>query len=310
MKADAVFEGGGVRGIAFIGAIQEMEAKGYEWERLAGTSAGAVVAALLACGYSSRELVHIMKTLDYSRLLGRTWVHYLPIVGKALPLLFKSGIYLNTPLEDKLTYWLKRKGVSTFGDLPEGKLKIIASDISSGKMLILPDDLPRYHISRSQFPVAAAVRMSTTIPYFFQPYRLKTKLRRKPYYILDGGLLSNYPIWIFDVEGMPRWPTFGFRLLGEHAGTPFHDISGPFSMFRAMFQTMLKAHDQRHVDKHSRRRTVFIPTGKVSTTQFDLGPEERDFLYQSGQETARKFLSGWDYGKYVEEFRVSGEWKL
>ncbi|RCW51956.1 patatin-like phospholipase family protein [Paenibacillus prosopidis] len=304
MRADAVFEGGGVRGIAFIGAIQEMEASGYQWERLAGTSAGAVVAALLACGYNARELIQIMNTLDYPRLLGKTWVHYLPFVGKALPLLFRSGIYLNTPLEDKLTYWLKQKGVSTFGDLPEGKLKIIASDISSGKMLVLPDDLSRYDISPSEFPVAAAVRMSTTLPYFFQPYQLKTKQRRKPYYILDGGLLSNYPIWIFDVEGIPNWPTFGFRLLGEQPETPFHEIRGPFSMFRAMFQTMLRAHDQRHVDKHARVRTVFIPTGRVTTTQFDLGAEDRDMLFRSGQDTARRFLAGWDYVKYVKEFRI------
>ncbi|WP_419872312.1 patatin-like phospholipase family protein [Candidatus Pristimantibacillus sp. PTI5] len=299
MKADAVFEGGGVRGIAFIGAIQVMEANGYTWERLAGTSAGAVVAALLACGYSARELIEIMNTLDYSHLLGRTWIHYVPIVGKAIPLIFRSGIYLNTPLEDKLTYLLNQKGVSTFDDLPEGKLKIIASDISSGKMLVLPDDLSRYDISPSQFPIAAAVRMSTTIPYFFQPYRLKTNLRRKPSYILDGGLLSNYPIWLFDVEGIPRWPTFGFRLLGEHAEIPFHDVRGPFSMFRAMFQTMLKAHDQRHVDKHAKKRTVFIPTGRVTATQFDLSAEDRDSLFQSGQDAALKFLSGWDSEQYI-----------
>ncbi|WP_054023504.1 patatin-like phospholipase family protein [Bacillus sp. FJAT-28004] len=305
MKADAVFEGGGVRGIAFIGAIQVMEASGYEWERLAGTSAGSVVAALLACGYSAGELVEIMYKLDYSRLLGRTWVHSLPILGKALPLLFRSGIYLNTPLEERLTYWLNRKGVSTFGDLPEGKLKIIASDISSGKMMVLPDDLSRYGISPSQFPIAAAVRMSTTIPYFFQPYRLRTKLKRKPFYILDGGLLSNYPIWLFDVEGIPNWPTFGFRLLGDRTETPFYEIRGPISMFHAMFQTMLKAHDQRHVDSHSERRTVFIPTGKVSATQFGLGAEDRDMLFHSGQNAARKFLADWDYEEYIKAFRIS-----
>ncbi|MEV5025680.1 patatin-like phospholipase family protein [Paenibacillus sp. LPE1-1-1.1] len=309
MKVDAVFEGGGVRGIAFIGAIQVMEANGYKWERLAGTSAGSVVAALLACGYSARELIEIMNTLDYSRLLGKTWLHYLPFVGKAVPLLFRSGIYLNTPLEDKLTYLLNQKGVSTFADLPEGKLKIIASDISSGKMLVLPDDLSRYDISPSQFPIAAAVRMSTTIPYFFQPYRLHTKMRRKPFYILDGGLLSNYPIWLFDVEGIPRWPTFGFRLLGDHTEIPFHDIRGPFSMFRAMFQTMLKAHDQRHVDKHAKKRTVFIPTGRVSATQFDLNAEDRDSLFQSGQDAALKFLSGWDSEQYIKEYRIASDHK-
>ncbi|WP_053372645.1 patatin-like phospholipase family protein [Paenibacillus sp. FJAT-27812] len=306
MKADAVFEGGGVRGIAFIGAIKEMEASGYQWERLAGTSAGAVVAALLACGYHANELIGIMNTLDYRQLLGKTWVHHLPFVGMALPLLLRSGIYLNTPLEDKLTYWLGQKGVSTFGDLPEGKLKIIASDISSGKMLVLPDDLPRYGLSPSEFRIATAVRMSTTLPYFFQPYRLKTRLRRKPFYILDGGLLSNYPIWLFDVEGIPNWPTFGFRLLGEHTETPFYNIRGPISMFRAMFQTMLKAHDQRHVDSHSESRTVFIPTGGVGATQFGLSAEDREMLFQSGQAAAREFLAEWNYEGYVKAFRVSG----
>ncbi|MBD2872992.1 patatin-like phospholipase family protein [Paenibacillus arenilitoris] len=303
MKADAVFEGGGVRGIAFIGAVQEMEKKGVEWQRLAGTSAGSVVAALLACGYTGLELKELMNTMDYARLRGKTWVHSLPLIGKVITLLRRSGIYRNDPLEEQMAYWLRQKGVATFGDLPDGKLKIIASDISSGKMLILPDDLPRYHLNPAKFPIAAAVRMSSTIPYFFQPYRLRTKLRRKPYYVLDGALLSNYPVWIFDVEGVPRWPTFGFRLLGEQELTPPYDINGPISMLRAMFQTMLRAHDQRHVDKHSRARTLFIPTGRVTTTQFDIGPEERNFLYQSGRDTARRFLAGWDYAKYVKEFR-------
>ncbi len=52
MKIDGVFEGGGVRGIAHVGAICALAEKGYEWERVAGTSAGSIIAALLAAGYS------------------------------------------------------------------------------------------------------------------------------------------------------------------------------------------------------------------------------------------------------------------
>ena len=55
LKADAVFEGGGVRGIAFLGAIQAMEEENVRWQRLAGTSAGAVIAALLASGFKSHD---------------------------------------------------------------------------------------------------------------------------------------------------------------------------------------------------------------------------------------------------------------
>jgi len=304
MRADAVFEGGGVKGIAFVGAIHEMEKNGWRWERLAGTSAGAIIAALLACGYSAMELREIMYKLNYSDLLGKAWYHRIPFFGAGLPLFFKSGIYLNTVLEQHLMIWMSKKGVVTFGDLPRGKLKIIASDISSGKMLVLPDDLVKYGISPAKFPIAAAVRMSTTLPYFYQPYRLRTKLRRKPYYILDGGLLSNYPIWLFDEEETPRWPAIGFRLSEKPAETSAgNEIKGPITLFSAMFKTMLKAHDQRHADSSSESRTIFIPTGHVTTTQFDLKDEDRNFLFRSGQEAAARFLKDWDMCQYLKRYK-------
>lgn len=65
MKIDGVFEGGGVRGIAHVGAICALNERGYSFERVAGTSAGAIIAALLAAGYSCTELKDIISTLDY-----------------------------------------------------------------------------------------------------------------------------------------------------------------------------------------------------------------------------------------------------
>ena len=73
LKADAVFEGGGVRGIAFLGAIQAMEEENVEWQRLAGTSAGAVIAALLASGYKSHEIRGPLSEMDFSKLRGKTF---------------------------------------------------------------------------------------------------------------------------------------------------------------------------------------------------------------------------------------------
>jgi predicted acylesterase/phospholipase RssA len=59
-KADAVFEGGGVKGIALAGAIVVAESLGVQWQRVAGTSAGAITACLLAAGYTGEELIPIM----------------------------------------------------------------------------------------------------------------------------------------------------------------------------------------------------------------------------------------------------------
>ncbi|UHA73788.1 patatin-like phospholipase family protein [Paenibacillus sp. 481] len=304
MKADAVFEGGGVRGIAFVGAIEVFEQAGYEWDRIAGTSAGAIVAALLASGYRADELKRIMFELDYAGLLGRSWLNRIPLAGPLLSVLFRLGIFKNDVLERWIAKLLHAKGVDTFADLPDNKLKIIASDVSSGKMIVLPDDLKQYGHTPQSCTIASAVRMSTTIPYFYQPYKWKPAKKKKPHYVLDGGLLSNFPIWIFDVPGKPRWPTFGLRLSEQKSLAKPYKIGGPITLFTAIFSTMLRAHDKRHVDQHTEKRTVFIPTEEVSSIQFDLAEEDKMYLYESGKTSAQSFLTTWSFDNYVRSFRM------
>jgi NTE family protein len=67
VKCDAVFEGGGVKGVGLVGAVAVTEAKGYELVNVAGTSAGAIIAALVAAGYHADELREIIATLDYAK---------------------------------------------------------------------------------------------------------------------------------------------------------------------------------------------------------------------------------------------------
>jgi len=66
LKADAVFEGGGVKGIGFVGAIAVAEERGFTWQNVAGTSAGAIVATLIAAGYTAGEMREILSNLDYN----------------------------------------------------------------------------------------------------------------------------------------------------------------------------------------------------------------------------------------------------
>ncbi len=61
LQADIVLEGGGVRGIGHVGALSVLEEKGHHWVNIAGTSAGAFVAALMAANYSSQEMYDIMR---------------------------------------------------------------------------------------------------------------------------------------------------------------------------------------------------------------------------------------------------------
>ncbi|MEH7014210.1 patatin-like phospholipase family protein [Neobacillus niacini] len=295
MKADAVFEGGGTRGIAFVGAIEAMEEEKVEWQRLAGTSAGAVIAALLASGYKSYEIRKHLSELDFSKLRGRTIMNRIPIIGSLLELMFNLGIYKNDYLESWVDSLLSKKGIQTFADLPDGRLKIIASDVTNGQMLILPDDLVRYRLTLADLKVSTAVMMSASIPFFYRPVIWKSKDLKKSY-ILDGGLLSNFPIWIFDTDN-PRFPTFGFRFVKDKVNINAV-IPTPLHLFKNIFKTMLQAHDLRHLNEETKERTIQIPTGDINSTDFNLNEDEIDFLYKSGYTSTKEFLSKWDFEQY------------
>src|SRR6185436_16308275 len=93
LKLDGVFEGGGVKGSAFAGALAVVEKMGYEFVNVAGTSAGSIVAALIAAGYTAAEIKTIIDSLDYARFKDETSLDAIPFAGKALNLLFTNGIY-------------------------------------------------------------------------------------------------------------------------------------------------------------------------------------------------------------------------
>ena len=287
MQLDAVFEGGGVRGIAFVGALLEFEKEGFVWNNIAGTSAGAIVSSLLAAGYSGKELEGLMREFDCLALTRRRGLAKIPLIGVIVNLWIREGMFTGDYLIDWMTEKLKKKNIYTFDDLPQGKLKLIASDITHGKMLVLPDDLKMIGIDPRTFPVAMAVRMSASLPIFFEPVVLKHKNQK--IYIVDGGILSNYPVWLFGDNPRSQYPTIGFRLFASEDVSPYEINFFP-DYVSAMVKTMLHAHDQRYIDHQHIKHTVMIPTQGISTAQFDLSMEERDMLFRSGQGAAQQFL--------------------
>ncbi len=311
--ADAVFEGGRVKGIGLVGAVAVAEEKGYCWSNVAGTSAGAIVASLLAAGYSGSELKEIISKVDYTRFKDCRGLGKWPLVGAASSLIFRKGIYEGRYFEEWLRGLLLQKNIRTFSDLIINdfrdderyrfKLQVIASDITSGQMLVLPQDAARFGIKPEGLEVARAVRMSMSIPFFFEPVKVHRRKSRQTSYIVDGGILSNFPVWLFDTQNnIPEWPTFGFKLVEPEEGTP-HQVRGPLSLLAALFSTMMEAHDARYIQDEHFVRTIPIPTLGVKTTEFDITPEKTEGLYQSGRQAAEKFLDTWDFAEYVEKYR-------
>lgn len=310
-KFDAVFEGGGVKGVAFVGAIAKLQEEGYSIAQCAGTSAGAIISSLLAVGYTANEVKEIMLDTDYNNFLDKN-VSILGsgnILEKATHmynLFTDKGFYSGDYFEKWIHKLLEAKSKTKFKDVSvngKSRLKIIAADITKSTMLILPDDLSKYGIDPMEFEISKAVRMSMSIPFFFKPVELTTD--KGTNFIVDGGILSNYPIWIFDSEGKPEYPTFGFNL-DENEQSYTEQGKDNFLYYSYdVLNTCMFSHnsEENYIRDKDMVRTIYIPTLGVSTTDFNLSKEKSLALYKSGYDSTSKFLKEWNFEKYVKNYR-------
>lgn len=291
MNIDCVFSGGGIKAYAFLGALKSVNDNNYNIQRVAGTSAGAILAALIAANYSIQEIEDMLNKLEIKKILDP------PLISKYVPIMRWALLYINKGLNkgDKLEEWLEEKlalkGIVTFADFKKDDLKIVVSDISLGKLIVIPDDLNRvYNIDPAQFKVATAVRMSASYPYFFMPKKL---YYHKTYsYIVDGGLLSNFPLWIFNKKKNKR-PILGLNLSDNVENIQPKKINDAVDMFRALFLAMMRAHDARYISKTKQHHIVFIPVKEVKSLDMSLSHTEKTQLIELGKDTTNTFLKTW-----------------
>lgn len=331
-KCNAIFEGGGVRGIGHIGAACALCDAGYTFENYAGSSAGAIVASLLASGYSANELKQIMEQLDYRKFRQEGWLDHLGTIGKVINLCTTFGVFRTDYFESWLSNLLLAKGIKTFGDLKNSQfgddskhrkdscrwsLQVTASDVTDQRLLILPRDLVEFGINPDDFEVAKAVRMSMSIPLFYKPYRLIGKDGQE-HLIVDGGLLSNYPVWLFDSdEKIPRHPTIGFKFVDALCNTGIckKDTESPNLLWylHTLVSTALDAADKQHINESGGdfARTVAIPVTvkvdgkekKIKATDFDITKEESFQLYQNGWNAGEQFRKNWNFESWKKNYR-------
>lgn len=203
------------------------------------------------------------------------------------------GLYKGNVLEKWLYQKLAQRKVRTFSDLPEGYLKIIVSDISLGKLVIIPDDLQRiYGINTDTFSVARAVRMSASYPYLFTPKTI-TGAENKTSLMIDGGILSNFPLWIFQNNGKDRRPVLGMTLSDSLENNVPAKINNAFDMLHALFNTMILAHDARYISKTKEVNIIFIPVKRVKSTHLKLTANDKALLIQLGKQKSTEFLRLW-----------------
>ena len=295
-----------MKGIGLVGAISVLEEHGFSFARVAGTSAGAIVGALVASGFTSTELHELMVSLDYTRFRDASgWEKALPLI-KGTDLWFHEGIYKGDYFHQWISEQLATKQKRTFSDLrtdadpgiPENeqyKLVVMASDVSQGELRRLPWDFEDPAHPRDGQLIADAVRASMSIPFFFRPFSLSVSADG-PSVFVDGGMLSNFPIDAFDGPNgePPAVPTIGIKLSArQRADVVRHPVKGDISLALAMLGTMESWSDQMHLDDPNViAKTIFVDTLGVNATDFGITPQVQTQLYDNGRAAAEKWLAG------------------
>ncbi len=323
-----VFEGGGVKGIAYVGAMEVLEKRGIlkDLIRIGGTSAGAINAVLLGLNYTLAETREILSQLNFRRFLDDSW----GIIRDTNRLITEFGWYKGDYFREWIGDIIERKtgnSEATFLEVnslkADGKFRdlyFLGTNLSTGFGEVFSFE----HTPR--MCVADAVRISMSIPLFFAA---KRSMRGDVY--VDGGIVDNYPVKLFDrqkyVAGHARMPeyygkhnqalrqmgktispyvynqeTLGFRLDSAREIAVFRDQAEPehrkiedfFAYTWALVETVLNIQSSQHLHSDDWQRTIYIDTLGVGTTDFDLSDDKKNALVESGRVNTEKYFAWYD----------------
>jgi NTE family protein len=280
-----VIEGGGVLGIAYLGALKELytDKSIFKATGFAGASIGSIVATLLSVRTPIEQLENTILNLDLNNFKDRTCI-FVDMVRVFRNYGFFKGDKLLSFLKDMLKAFTG-DGNITFQqifDIYNSKLIITAANISRGKVVYFSKD------THPHMPVALATRISCSVPYFFQAMKFDGD------YYVDGGLLDNYPIAVFDTDKQSKKTvTLGLKLvsntdlkLEKGAVLP---ITGLLSFTDNLMNTIMAQALRVHVLPGDWERTIRIYTGDLNFLKFDLTDEEKNFLVDEGKKAIKEY---------------------
>lgn len=360
MEFDLVFEGGGAKGLAFVGALQAIERRGHTPRRVLGTSAGSIVAALVAAGYNAAECQaainerlpdgtsrfaaflqtpHIDEDIELNNSL-RFWLKteldnpmipnmIEPLVDQMVEGLMQrnltkhlisllvwggwfAGEALMDYLREKLDAGGRNLGNSTLREFHANsgrELSVVASDITERNMLVLN------HRTAPDCPTVWAVRMSMSCPLVWQEviwqkeWGLYRGVDISGHKIVDGGLLSNFPIRLLvskddNIEEIMGRDSASEQVIGlllddgldvpGAENTQRIDSGAPSFLERtdvlaemmyrisSMADTLLGGHDKSVIDTHP-HMVCRLPARGYGILEFDLTAERMAPIICAGE---------------------------
>jgi predicted acylesterase/phospholipase RssA len=261
-----VFQGGGCRAAAHAGAFAAARERGVHFHEVAGASAGAIVAVLIAAGAEPEWLNQQLQELDFGNFLGPpegrakypisrilssfAWGQF----KQALDLVNYQGLHsggaIEKWVEDRLQELIPggTKPSITFSDL-QMPAAVIAADLREGRSARYGTRSTPYH------SVAAAVRASCSMPFFFQAVDGQ----------VDGGVLSNLPAHLVGNEDGERSPILAF-VLEDESGR--NDPTNLTRFTTALAETIVRGAQELQTQLQSELHVIRINTGSIKATDF------------------------------------------
>ena len=296
------FEGAGVRSIAQVGAIRglkEVDGLLNGIRRVAGTSAGSLVALAMALQYTPEEIAELIRNFDFSEFLS-AW--------DPIRLVTRYGLYDGDYAAETFADWVAGAplGLSpdaTFGDLDEAgrrwasgqpkeprELHVFAANVSTNAA-------QRFSAACTpDVTLVEAARASTAIPLLLAAVKIDGSI------YVDGGATYNYPVTAFDfqeppcqmpsaVNGIGAYPEpdpatlgFYFEPLVEQSDLDWDD---PIQFMRELIETTNQtAYAVIASETDIRTRSISIQTGGIKTTDFELSDRAKRTLWQNGLRAA------------------------
>ncbi len=312
-----VLEGGGIRGFAYVGAFETLDSLGIlqHIERVGGTSAGAIQATLLAIGYTPGEMIKLAANIPLKEFNDG----FFP--GGFARLKRRFGFFKG----EKLTGWIEQLIAYKTGDANITFLQLheLRSVKNYKDLYITGTDLTDRCLrifSYETYPhmrIKDALRISFSIPLYFEPVVIndsgkvqKNKGDSNAHLMVDGGLLANYPIEMFDQNwyittdsGMNNRSARNKATLGllldkpeqleysykQHRNYPLpvHSLSD-YAM--AVYQTII---DKPNPDDTTLQRTITISHLNLSGRVRKLSPGTIQKLVESGRQGVRMFFKSY-----------------
>jgi len=292
-----IFEGGGVLSFSYFGAIVELERIGMlqKFKRFAGTSVGAVFAALLAAGFTALEILRLQKKMSKEILSCKY------DLLSAFNIFKNNGVNSLDSLKKQIQKTLNRKlkpGI-TLDELfkKTGKELVLVSCCVNRKKTVY-----FHHASFGNVELIDAIIASLAAPLFFQPIPL-TVFETNDYFV-DGGIVDNYPIWVFnDIKSLYKGDfcnvdkthinskTLGLKLLCFEDTTiksERQQVDDVFNLFRLFVNILTSRIDKINCSPSCEKQTLMIPTGNIYFLDFDIKNEQISELLVYGENAIKK----------------------